>query len=65
MSNNFQPILLNVNEASMYLNMKVSWLRSAVFQRQIPFIKLGRLIRFDKKDLEKWIETNKNTLGAE
>lgn len=50
------PKLLDIIQASETLNIKVSRLRSAVFNREIPFIKIGRLVRFDINDLHKWIE---------
>ena len=51
--------LLTIQEASTFLNVKVSRLRTAVLNRDIPFLKMGRLIRFDKTDLLKWIEVLK------
>ncbi len=53
---NSETSLLTINEASSFLNVKVSKLRTAVLNRDIPFLKMGRLIRFDKADLLKWIE---------
>lgn len=51
--------LLSIEEASEFLNLKVSWLRSAVFKDKIPYLKVGRLVRFDQSDLVKWIEEKK------
>lgn len=51
--------LLSIQEASDFLNLKVSWLRSAVFKDQIPYIKVGHLIRFDQNDLVEWINSKK------
>ena len=48
--------ILTINEAAKFLNMKVSNLRSAVFKRKIPYLKLGALIRFKKSDLVEWLE---------
>lgn len=48
--------LLTIDEAADFLNVKVSRLRSAIFKGDIPYIKLGRLVRFDPKDLIKWID---------
>lgn len=53
---NSETTLLTIHEASTFLNVKVSRLRTAVLNRDIPFLKMGRLIRFDKVDLLKWIE---------
>ena len=50
--------LLTIDEASNLLAIKVSRLRTAVFRREIPFIKIGRLVRFKESDLMKWVEDN-------
>jgi excisionase family DNA binding protein len=46
---------LTINEASIYLNLKVSKLRNLVFKKQIPIIKIGRLIRFEKSQIDLWL----------
>jgi excisionase family DNA binding protein len=50
--------LLTINEASEFLGVKPSWLRLQIFQKKIKFIKLSRLIRFRKEDLEQFISQN-------
>ena len=67
MSNNTSPVfsisqedrLLNIKETALFLNVKESWLRSAIFRQIIPFIKLGNLIRFKKEEINNWLEQNK------
>lgn len=51
---------LTVAEASRFLNLKVSRLRYEVFHKSVPFIKIGRSIRFAEKDLISWIMNKKN-----
>ena len=51
--------LLTIDEVSSLLSLKVSWIRSAVFRKQIPFIKTGRLLRFDLDELKSWLESNR------
>jgi excisionase family DNA binding protein len=48
--------LLNIKEASEYLNIKESRLRASVFRREIAFVKIGRLVRFSIDDLEKYVK---------
>lgn len=55
--------LLTIEAAAELLSVKVSRLRTAVFRREIPFIKIGRLVRFKASDLMKWVE--QNTQGQE
>ena len=51
--------LLTVREAAQYLAVSVSTLYGWVWQRRIPFVKIGRALRFDSHDLESFIESNK------
>jgi excisionase family DNA binding protein len=48
--------ILTIEEASDFLNVKVSNLRSAVFMKRIRYFKIGALIRFNKVDLIQWLE---------
>jgi len=50
---------INFKQASELLNLKESRIRYLVFKRKIPFIKIGSTIRFDKNDLEKWLNQQK------
>jgi len=59
MSGEPQRRLVTIQEASKFLSVSVSTLYGWVWQRRIPFVKLGRSLRFDIGDLEKFIETNK------
>lgn len=52
--------LLDISAVAKLLNVKESWLRMAIFKREIPFIKIGRLIRFKKEDIEDFIKSNSN-----
>jgi excisionase family DNA binding protein len=54
-----QRRLVTIQEASKFLSVSVSTLYGWVWQRRIPFVKMGRSVRFDIGDLEKFIETNK------
>lgn len=51
--------LLTIREAAEYLAVSVSTLYGWVWQRRIPFIKIGRALRFDPHDLTAFIEVNK------
>ena len=50
--------LLSVEEVADFLNVKISWIRSAIFRREIPYIKVGNLVRFRECDLQEWLEKN-------
>jgi excisionase family DNA binding protein len=51
--------LLTVQEAAQLLAVSVSTLYGWVWQRRIPFIKIGRAVRFEVADLEKFIQGNR------
>lgn len=57
--------LLTIEEASHFLSIKISRLRTAVFKKEIPFVKIGRLVRFQESDLLKWIESNTHGVKKE
>ncbi len=50
--------LLNVSELSEYLGLPKNTIYAWVSQRRIPFVKCGRLTRFDLQKIEQWIEGN-------
>ena len=52
--------LLTIREAAKYLAVSVSTLYGWVWQRRIPFVKIGRALRFDPRDLAAFVEANKH-----
>lgn len=52
--------LLTLNELHEVLNVKKSWIRYQIFKKNIPYKKIGRLIRFSEKEVQVWIN-NQNT----
>lgn len=47
---------LSVGELAEYLGVTKSWVRIQVARRTIPFIKVGRFVKFDFLEVERWIE---------
>jgi excisionase family DNA binding protein len=47
--------LLTIFEAADYLGVTERWMRAAIAERRIPFVKVGKLIRYRKADLESYI----------
>jgi excisionase family DNA binding protein len=47
--------LITIEELSKLLDVKPSWVKSMVFKRQIPFVKIGKHIRFSRQAIQKWI----------
>jgi excisionase family DNA binding protein len=50
--------LLTIWEVCEQYQISTHHLRSLIFKKQIPFIKLGRLIRFNRQQLDDWIKVN-------
>lgn len=48
--------LLNIQEASQYTRLSVHTLYTMVSQKRIPYVKMGRLVKFDLEMLDKWIK---------
>ena len=47
---------IGIKECAEYLDVGINTIRTWVWQRKIPFVKMGRLIKFDLKELEAWIK---------
>jgi excisionase family DNA binding protein len=54
-----QERLVNIREASQILCVSASTLYGWVWQRRIPFVKVGRSLRFNLADLRKFIDANR------
>jgi len=48
--------LLDTKEAAEYLGISRNTLYEWVIQNKVPFIKVGRLVKFRKEDLEEWLK---------
>jgi excisionase family DNA binding protein len=55
--------LMDVREVARRLKVKESTIRAWVFQRRIPVIRLGSLVRFREADLDKWIRDQVERVG--
>lgn len=60
MNENQNACLLTIDETSDFLNLKKSKIRSMVFKNQIPVIRLGRCLRFNRNDLVQWLSQKKS-----
>jgi len=47
---------LSIQEVATYTGLSVHTLYTMVSQRRIPYVKLGRLTKFDVRTLDAWIE---------
>src|SRR6266850_1978200 len=51
--------LMTVKEAALYLATTPATLYTRIWRREVPFIKLGRSVRFDVRDLDKLMDQSK------
>ncbi|MDD2265702.1 helix-turn-helix domain-containing protein [Sulfuricurvum sp.] len=51
--------LQTIQEASEHTGLLVSFLRKMIFDRSIPFIKIGKRVYFDRDELNAWIDSHK------
>jgi excisionase family DNA binding protein len=51
--------LLTIQEAAQFLAISVSTLYGWVWQKRIPFVKMGRALRFDFAEIEQFIDSNR------
>ncbi|QPD06403.1 MAG: hypothetical protein Nkreftii_004177 [Candidatus Nitrospira kreftii] len=49
--------LLNIKEVADYTGLSTHTLYTMVSKRRIPFVKLGRLTKFDRYELDRWISS--------
>jgi excisionase family DNA binding protein len=51
--------LLSVDEAAACLGVSKYTLRGWLFQRRLPFVKLGRRVLLDPADVQRFLEANR------
>ena len=47
--------LLSIAEASVYMGISKRTLHRMIQRHQIPFLRIGRLVKLDINQMEKWI----------
>jgi len=56
--NEVQQRFMDIHDASRYLGMTEKSLRYKVEARRLPFAKIGKSIRFDRLELDRFIARN-------
>lgn len=49
---------MNLDEIAAYLRTTVRHIRGLVYKREIPHSKLGKLLRFHRETVDKWMLSN-------
>ena len=50
--------LIDIHAAAALLDLSVDTLYTMTSQRRIPYVKVGRLVKFDLRLLDEWITKN-------
>ncbi len=49
---------INIDELSEYTGLSKNTLYGWIWQKRIPYTKFGRLVKFDKEAIERWVMKN-------
>ena len=53
------PRLVSITEVAKHLGVSVRHVRRLVFERRIPYVKWGHLVRFDIADVNDWVANSR------
>ena len=59
-----EPRLLNIKQAATYLSAHIWFMRNLIWERRIPFVKFGNAYAFDRRDLDRFIESQKTPVAV-
>jgi len=48
--------LYSITEVAEFLNVQVSTIYGWIHKREIPYYKIGRLVKFKGSEIEEWLE---------
>jgi excisionase family DNA binding protein len=58
------PKLLDINELAEQLGTSQRHIRRLIADRRVPYLKVGRLIRFDAEDIGRWLDETRQPAEA-
>ena len=56
--------LVSINDVADQLGVDVRHVRRLVYEKRIPYIKWGHLLRFDPAEIATWIDSHRNHPSA-
>lgn len=51
--------MVDIHTLAKELDLSESWIYLQIAQKKIPFVRLGRTIRFDMKEIHQWLEAKR------
>jgi excisionase family DNA binding protein len=64
MTNTQLPTLLDIPSLAQHLGVTERHIRRLVFEKRIPYVKVGRLVRFDPTEIAGWIDGSRMPEGT-
>jgi len=58
------PHLLTIEQLADHLRVTQRHIRRLVAERRIPFLKIGRFVRFDPTDVARWLDRTRRQTPA-
>ncbi len=59
------PQLLTIDQLAEQLGITVRHVRRLIAERRVPFLRVGRLIRFDPAEIGTWLDHHRSAQRAE
>ena len=53
------PRLLTIDQLAEHLGVTPRHVRRLIAERRVPFLKVGRLVRFDPGDIASWLDATR------
>lgn len=58
------PKLLDISELAEHLGTSQRHIRRLIADRRVPYLKVGRLVRFDAEDIARWLDETRKPVEA-
>jgi excisionase family DNA binding protein len=59
------PELMSIDQLAQRLGITVRHVRRLVADRRIPYLKVGKLIRFDSDEIAEWLNSQRRPQAGE
>lgn len=53
------PSLLDIAQAAAYLGVRERFMRRLVAERRVPFVKIGKFVRFTRGDIDELVSSGR------
>ena len=58
------PQLIDIPQLAAVLGTSIRHIRRLIAEHRIPYLKVGRLIRFDPADISTWLDGSRHQTGT-